>query len=591
MEDQAAIHRIIQQLALLPNPEKLSEDLAQAQAKYNIATKQYSDEVDPVRKRALLRELTRCERHLEDTEKQEEAKADLQEQLHRLLSKRHGESTPSVQQRSKQAHEDATLTTPDTTTTGINTGLDNDRGTNPATESPIDFQNPVEESLRVGDRSTEPPEDILQAPDIRDTAEPVFTTERTDSCSTTLYQQDSVEQTGRAVPSPSSDHSTAIDQQRTVQQTGETSGSNKRRGADTSASRRTKHQRHAIETGSLTKNTIQFNEVYGDSRVNRRCRIMERDGRYYVFKCKKHDKLFDAKDPLQSATIHLKSHGKLRSTHENAFKYFGYQVMGCTEEQSLVNNGAIDGYWEEQEHKRERRKASTYNLEREPRTGETYMAWWNCDGIVVLHALLVIPFSDPGYGVDICVDNSDLGDDVPACYESDGTWAEGYKHGQKYVKKRVYPIMCFDGNNPHLVDWLPMCQFRELDVHDEHLDYVQDVKDYLASRSNTTGLENEVEGESEDLYDDSRNGDGDNGGAGDEATLGGHTQTDVQEPAETVDPVGGGRTGITRNIPEHHPQRDVKFESSTGPSGWHQLWPMARRGPPAMESLDNSDSE
>jgi len=219
---------------------------------------------------------------------------------------------------------------------------------------------------------------------------------------------------------------------------------------------------------------------------------MERDGRYYVFKCKKHDKLFDAKDPLQSATIHLKSHGKLRSTHQNAFKYFGYQVMGCTEEQSLVNNRAIDRHLEEQEHKRERRKASTYNLERDPQTGKTYMAWWNCDGNVVLHALLVIPFSDPGYGVDICVENSELGDDIPFCYERDEAgdyvWAERYRDGEEHVKNRVYPIMCFDGNNPHLVDWLPVYQFRTLDVHDEHLDYAQDVKDYLASRKNTTGM-------------------------------------------------------------------------------------------------------
>ena len=103
----------------------------------------------------------------------------------------------------------------------------------------------------------------------------------------------------------------------------------------------------------------------------------------------------------------------------------------------------------------------------------------------MLQALLVIPFlaSELGFGVDICVENSDLGGDIPACYESDGTWAEGYKDGQRHMKNRVYPVMCFDGNNPHLVDWLPVVQFRELDVGDEHLDYAHDVKDYIASRS------------------------------------------------------------------------------------------------------------
>ena len=187
---------------------------------------------------------------------------------------------------------------------------------------------------------------LIKLQEIRDTIEPRSTIERTHSRSTTVDQQDGVEQTGRTDPGPSSDHSTVIDQGRTVQQTGETSSSNKRRGANTTVSRRTKHQRQAIETGSLTKNTISFNEVYGDSQINRRRRIMERDGRYYIFKCKNHDKHFDAKDPLQSATIHLKSHGKLRSTHENAFKYFEYQVLDCTEAQSVINNRVVDQYLE-----------------------------------------------------------------------------------------------------------------------------------------------------------------------------------------------------------------------------------------------------
>ncbi|KAJ4004017.1 hypothetical protein NW752_010901 [Fusarium irregulare] len=577
MEDQAAVHRIYQELGALSNSVQPSEERARAQAKYEAVKKQHRDEGDPERERALCKEMTRCLDHLEHVEKQEKVEEEqrktrqqeLEKQLIPLLSKRYGGFTPSVQQRSEQSDEDATLPTPSSTTRGINTGLDNNKTMNTATDSPIDFENTV----RGRGQSAEPPEDIAQAPGIRDTTEPRSTTERTHSRATTIDQQDSVEQTGRTDPGPSSDHSTAIDPQRTVQQTGETSSSNKRRGADTTASRRTKHQRQAIETGSLTKNTILFGEVYGDGQVDRRCRIIERDGRYYIFKCKKHDRLFDAKDPLQSATIHLKSHGKLRSTHENAFKNFGYQVIGCTEEQIVLNNRLVDRYLGEQEHKKERRKASTYNLRRYPRTGDTYMAWWNCDGVIVLHALLVIPFSEsePRYGVDVCVENSELGDDIPACYESDGTWAEGYKDGQRHMKNRIYPIMCFDGNDPHLVDWLPVAQFRKLDVHDPHLDYAQDVRDYLASTSN--------------------NGDSNDNSVGDGPTFSGHTQTHIEERPESVEPVRGYRTLPATGIPESHPQRDVKVESLTRPSERQQLWPLARRAPPAMESLDNSDSE
>lgn len=163
---------------------------------------------------------------------------------------------PPIHQQSEQPGEDASLAT-------TSTGLDDDQATNPATESPIDFQNTVQ----AGDQSTEPLEDI------RNTIE-LSTGERTHSR-----------------------HSTAINQQDTVQLTSETPRSNKRQ-ANTSASRRTKHQRQAIAMGPLIKNTILFNEVYGDGRANRRCRTMERNGCYYIFKCKKYNKLFDAKDSI-----------------------------------------------------------------------------------------------------------------------------------------------------------------------------------------------------------------------------------------------------------------------------------------------------
>ncbi|KAF9765223.1 hypothetical protein IL306_002539 [Fusarium sp. DS 682] len=576
-EQQAALQRMIQELKPLLNPVKPSEELAQAQAEYDAAEEQHSLEVNPARKRALCRELARCGDRLEDVERQEKAKVELlQEQLRRVLSKHHGEFSPSGHQRSEEPGEDATQATPNTSTTGINTGLDNDRATNPATESPRDFQIPVHDTVRAGDQSTEPPGDILQAPDIRETIEPRSTTPQTHT------------------PIPPRRRPTTVDQQDRVEQTGRTSGSNKRR-ATTYASRRTKHQRQTIATGPLTKNTIQFNEVYGDGQVNRRCRIMERDGYYYIFKCKKPNKPFDAKNPLQAAMSHLKAHAGLKSSHDNAFGWFGSQVVDCTEARCAENNRAVDRYLEEQEYKKERRKACTPNLERYPRTGETYMAWWDDDdGSVVLHALLVIPFSEPGYGVDICVENSDLGDDIPDCYESNGTgaydWAEGYKDGGEHVKNRIYPIMCFDGETPHNVAWLPVEHFRILDVHDKHLDYTQAVNDYIASRSNSLG--NEIEDESEDLYEDSLGGVDD--GDGDGPTSSGHTQTHIDRPSETVHLVEDGRTRTTMEIQESHPQRDVKLESSTQPSGRRQMsiqrrWPIARRSAPDMVDFSDSD--
>ncbi|UZP43125.1 hypothetical protein NXS19_010941 [Fusarium pseudograminearum] len=135
--------------------------------------------------------------------------------------------------------------------------------------------------------------------------------------------------------------------------------------------------------------------------------------------------------------------------------------------------------------------------------------------------------------------------------------------------------MCFDGKAQHQLVWLHKRDFRQLNLQDEHLEHRQEVQDYLVLHSKaTTGLMNEIDDQSDDLYDDSRNGDANDDG----------------QRSETLDFVGGDRTGITRNIPEIEPQRHVKVESSTQRSGRHQLWPMARRASPAMKSLDNSDS-
>ena len=114
MEDQAAVHRIIHQLEPLLKPAQPLEQRARAQVEYNATEERYSHELDPARKGTLVRELARCEGHLGDIEKQEDVKKKqdkakvelLQEQLHRLLSKRYGGSTPPVQQRSEQPYED-----------------------------------------------------------------------------------------------------------------------------------------------------------------------------------------------------------------------------------------------------------------------------------------------------------------------------------------------------------------------------------------------------------------------------------------------------------------------------------------------------
>ncbi|CAG7559058.1 unnamed protein product [Fusarium equiseti] len=544
IEDETAIRRIIQEL------EPLLTELARAKIEYQAAKEQYSHEVDRLREGALFKELARCKRRWDDI--QTEATVLLQDKLHRTIEDRAAlgsiiqELEPFVTGQLAEAKAEH----------------DN------AKELFIHEADPLREeaSFNELERCKGHYDDIeIQATALlQEKLRTFLLPSEQPGGDATLASASTGPDNDQSMNRPTKSRRT--NHQRQVI----TASSPESMISDTSRSSRSSF----ITTSPLTKRTIRFNEVHGDGH-RCWCRIIERNGHYYIFKCKEHGKLFSAKDPLKAATSHLRLHSGLKSNNKNAFKYLGYRVVDCNEARRMENQTTVDRFLEEQKYKEQRDKVSIYDLDGYPQP--------------------VLPFSD--FMI------SDSGHSIPAHYEinevGDYEWAEGYKDGQKCAKNRKYLIMCFDGKDRHQLVWLPAKHFRQLNLQDEHLEHRQDVEDFLVSRRNTatldylamrsnvaTGPGNEIEDGSDDLYDDSRNGDADDDNDGDGPAS---SEMRVQERSETLELVEGDRTGSATDIQGNEPQRDVKAEAPTQPSGSGQLWPMARRAPPDMMSLDNSD--
>ncbi|KAF5665958.1 hypothetical protein FDENT_12440 [Fusarium denticulatum] len=322
-----------------------------------------------------------------------------------------------------------------------------------------------------------------------------------------------------------------------------------------------------------------------------------------------------------------KGHSTKRSNATQALRSLGTQVLECSDADLALNNDATDRYLAEQEEKKKRREASPRNLIQAPQNGEIYMAWFGDDDVGhCLHAFLVMPFfprrsDDPEMQ---SVNESDLKVDIPACYKLNKTsdrydWAEGYEEHGKYAGNRVYPIMCLVGEIPHKVDWLPVCHFRNLNLNDKDLEDKDIIKAYISRNLEgklslievcfflllielNTGHGNEVEDESEDLYGDSLAGDDD------VPTSSGHRHIHIDRTSENVNNDQSFQPGATAENQESRspgpnlPTQGVKNEPTAIARGdeaarrarqpsVRQRWPSARKGPPDMETLDDSDSE
>ncbi|CVL00463.1 uncharacterized protein FPRN_08488 [Fusarium proliferatum] len=586
---RAAALKLIEDLTSSLNDVEPLGDISRAQADYDAAEERHRREQDPARKRALCKELVRYGDRLEEVEKQhKEAEAKCKEQLdlfdtrlakegYQRLATRASSNTGTDQTTHQSSNTSGNLIQTPDPNYGQLSSFTNDRATHENTESP----------------GTLP-----QSSTIRNTIEPRLTPSRTNSAA------------------PSRGISTDIDQQVGIEPTVQTDRSNQRRD-NPSSSRPAKRQRQGASSETVTERTITFDEVYQGGKGRWKYRITKIHGLYYIFGCEKHEKHFGKENPLQSAMSHLKGkgHSCKRPNATQALRSLGIQVLPCTDRDLELNNKAADRYLAEQEEKNKRRKASVKDLSQAPQTGEIYMAWFGDDDKGYwLHAFLVIPFFPrPGDGMDVqSVTGSNLNDDIPACYRFDETtdeynWTEDYKEYGKYANNRVYPIMCLVGQIPHKVDWLPVCHFRKLNLEDEDLEDKDVIKAFM--RKNTTGntgYGNEVDDESEDLYGDSLAGDDD------VPTSSGRRQSPIGNSSENISTDQSIQTGATaenqesRTLGPNLATQEVKDEPATigrgdgATSAAHQpararqmsvrrRWPSARKGPPNMETVSDSE--
>ncbi|KAF5973189.1 hypothetical protein FCOIX_8893 [Fusarium coicis] len=506
-------------------------DISRAQADYNAAEERHSREQDPAKKRALCRELVRYGDRLEEIQKQhQEAETKRKEQLDLFDSRLSKEGYQKLATR-------ATFNTgTDHTTHQTSETLDN-----PVRSPDLDSIQPPRLS---DDRATHDtigsPGHLPQTNAIRNTIEPRSTPSRTHSAT------------------PSRGFSTDIEQQVGAEPTGQPGRPNKRRD-NLSASHPAKHQRQSASSDIVTERTISFDEVYQGGKARWKYRIVKVNGLYYIFGCEKHEKHFRKENPLQSAMSHLKGkgHSVKRPNATQALKSLGTQVLECSDALVLLNNIAADRYLAEQAEKKKHREASVRNLTQAPQTGEIHMAWFGDDDVGhCLHAFLVMPFFPrPGDDPEMqSVTESDLKVDIPACYKLNKTfnrydWAEGYEEHGKYA-----------------------------------------------------GHGNELEDESDDLYRDSLAGDDD------APTSSGRIQSPSGRTSENINRDQSFQPGVIGENQERRspgpnlPTQAVKDEPTAIARGdeaarrarqpsVRQRWPSARRGPPNLETLDDSDSE
>ncbi|KAF5236241.1 hypothetical protein FANTH_11355 [Fusarium anthophilum] len=447
-------------------------DISRAQADYDAAEERHSREQNPVKKRALCRELVRYGDRLEEVQEQyKESEAKRKEILDLFDSRL-----------SKQLHWKLMHRASLDTGTDINPERDNDQATHQNCETtgeyvqtpePARNQPPVLSNDRVTHETNQSSGNLPQNTGVRNTIEPRSTSSRTHSAT------------------PLRGFSTDVDQQGGIEPTSQIAWSNKRLN-NTSVSRPTKRQRQSVSSETGTERAITFGEVYKGGKARWKYRIVKIQGLYYIFGCEKHERHFCKENPLQAAMSHLKGkgHSTKKSNATQALRLLGTRVLDCTDVDVALNNKAADCYLAEQEKKRERRYASTNDLAQAPQTGGIYMAWWGDDDKGYwLQAFLVIPFSrQRGDGMDIqSVAESDLQVDIPACYKKNETtgwyeWAKGYEKHGKHANNREYPIMCLAGEIPYKVDWLPVCHFRKLDLEDEDLEDKNLIKAFIRKK-------------------------------------------------------------------------------------------------------------
>ncbi|XEV03527.1 hypothetical protein FSHL1_008814 [Fusarium sambucinum] len=93
---------------------------------------------------------------------------------------------------------------------------------------------------------------------------------------------------------------------------------------------------------SLTKTSIEFDQVYQGGNASRQYVIGEYDKSWYILECKRHKKQFRTANPIQGAWKHLRSRKHYSDSHgvtyHMAVVELGTKVLNCDNDKAKLNN-------------------------------------------------------------------------------------------------------------------------------------------------------------------------------------------------------------------------------------------------------------
>ncbi|KAI8650559.1 hypothetical protein NCS57_01390000 [Fusarium keratoplasticum] len=303
-----------------------------------------------------------------------------------------------------------------------------------------------------------------------------------------------------------------------------------------------KRQRRGLE-----KNTITFAEVFRNGKAPIKRIIVQYPpdyGQWYIIRCRRHNINFK-ENPLKAASRHIcqSKHPNMPRNYVSVIKMMGYRVVNCDEDLAEQNNAVAreafgirsqppsadsievgydtiapaperplrddDGDYEEEgggeftpQTSSSARRRSIMAIT-DPTAGEVYQVYWRM--LKKWTAAIVLPLENlERFGVKDSIESLGLLKSLPSCYTYDSLaktfqWSEGYEAGGKYISKREFPVMFFNGApfpNMSEVAWVPAKDLNPPEICALEPVVQRQVLDFLAAKE--AGQEGVVEDESEE---------------------------------------------------------------------------------------------
>ncbi|KAL6917383.1 hypothetical protein FSST1_008878 [Fusarium sambucinum] len=259
-----------------------------------------------------------------------------------------------------------------------------------------------------------------------------------------------------------------------------------------------------IKTMSLTKTSIEFDQVYQGGNASRQYVIGEYDKSWYILECKRHKKQFRTANPIQGAWKHLRSRKHYSDSHgvtyHMAVVELGTKVLNCDNDKAKLNNKRaiihksrktnnpqnMDGTLSA----RASQSSTTMNTHRShvsdiwPGLGDVYKTLWRSNRHRQYYAVLVLPldtnlnFSHLVPDWDTSLKHTQLLSCLPPCYVQleNGRleFTEDHKRGGSKECQRKYPVVFFHKTRfPHECNlgWVSVSDMEPYDPCDSSINH------------------------------------------------------------------------------------------------------------------------